>query len=93
MLPDVPTLAESGFPGLSIVDWLAVWGPKGLPPALRDRLAAAIRAAAEDPIIARRMEELGLQPVNETPEQFEALIVGVRARNERIVAEIGIRPE
>lgn len=93
VLPDVPTLAESGFPGLDLISWSAVWGPKGLPPALRDSLATAIRATVEDPAIGRRMEELGLRPLREAPEQFEALLARERARNERLVAEIGITPE
>jgi tripartite-type tricarboxylate transporter receptor subunit TctC len=93
LMPDVPTFAESGFPGLDLVSWLAVWGPKGLPPTLRDNLAAAIRGVVEDPAIKRRMEELGVRPVSETPEQFEALLVRERARNERYVAEIGLMPE
>jgi tripartite-type tricarboxylate transporter receptor subunit TctC len=93
VLPDVPTLAESGFPGLSNVDWLAIWGPKGMPVAMRDSLAGAIRSSVEDAAIARRMQELGLRPVAETPAQFVALIQNERAVNERIVAETGIKPE
>ncbi|MCR0981901.1 Bug family tripartite tricarboxylate transporter substrate binding protein [Roseomonas populi] len=93
ILPDVPTLAETGFPNLDIVDWLGIWGPKGLPTASRDRLAAAIRAAIEDPGVLRRMQELGLRPVRETPPEFDALVARERTNNERIVAEAGIVPE
>ncbi|WP_052401279.1 Bug family tripartite tricarboxylate transporter substrate binding protein [Muricoccus aerilatus] len=92
-LPDVPTLSESGFPSLSNVDWLAVWGPKRMSPSLRDSLAEAIRLSVEDAAITRRMQELGLRPVVETPVRFEALIQSERAANERLVAEVGIRPE
>ena len=93
VLPDVPTLAESGFPGLSNVDWLAIWGPKGMPLAMRDSLAEAIRSGVEDPAIDHRMQELGLRPVAETPARFVEMIQNERAANERIVVETGIKPE
>lgn len=92
-LPDVPTLGEGGFGDLSIVDWIGVWGPKAVPAALRDRLASALAAAVTQPDVAGRIMGLGLRPLSERPEAFDALLTQVKERDERLVAEIGIRPE
>ena len=73
--------------------------PKGSKTVVKNRYArvytapGAGRGSVPDPAIKRRMEELGVRPVSETPEQFEALLVRERARNERYVAEIGLMPE
>lgn len=92
-LSDVPTMAESGLPELSMVDWLGIWGPKGISEELRNRLASTIRAAVAHPDVSMKITGLGLRPVSEPLAAFDALLAEVKARDERIASDIGIRPE
>jgi tripartite-type tricarboxylate transporter receptor subunit TctC len=57
--PDIPTMIESGVPGLSITFWHGLWAPKGTPKPVVDRLVAAVQAALADPAVRNRLETLG----------------------------------
>ena len=61
-IPDVPTLAEAGLPGVSITGWHGAFAPAGTPPALMDRFEAAARQAAAAPRFTGRLEQDGLEP-------------------------------
>jgi tripartite-type tricarboxylate transporter receptor subunit TctC len=65
--PDIPTMNESGVPGLTITFWHGLWAPKGTPKAVVDRLDAAAKAALIDPDVRKRLDALG--QVVATPEQ------------------------
>lgn len=60
VLPDVPTLAESGLPGFEPMGWFALFGPAGMAPAVKKTIADAVVAALQTPEIAKRIDELGL---------------------------------
>jgi tripartite-type tricarboxylate transporter receptor subunit TctC len=62
MLPDVPTIAESGFPGFSMASWFAIVGPAGLPEALQSKLEAALADTLRDPAILERLAGAGIEP-------------------------------
>ncbi|NKC29402.1 Bug family tripartite tricarboxylate transporter substrate binding protein [Falsiroseomonas selenitidurans] len=93
VLPDVPTLAESGFADLVYEGWTGVWGPKGLPAAFVTRANAAVNQAANEPAVAARMADLGLTPLAETAAQFEATIAAEIDRNRALVAAARIQPQ
>ncbi|MDH2351806.1 tripartite tricarboxylate transporter substrate binding protein [Bradyrhizobium sp. SSUT112] len=61
-LPDVPTLAELGYSGIDFSSWGAVVTPKGLPPAIRDRLAATLEATINNPSVVERFTKVGFEP-------------------------------
>jgi tripartite-type tricarboxylate transporter receptor subunit TctC len=61
-IPDVPTLAEAGLPGVSITGWHGVFAPSGVPAEQLDRLEQAARQAAASPRFAGRLEQDGLEP-------------------------------
>jgi tripartite-type tricarboxylate transporter receptor subunit TctC len=63
ILPEVPTLAESGVKGFDISAWHALWAPKGTPEPVRQKLAAALRKALTDPKLIDRFAALGTAPV------------------------------
>ena len=58
--PEVPTAAEAGFPDLTFQGTLAFFGPRGMPTALRERIAARVRAVATHPGFAERLGPLGM---------------------------------
>ena len=72
VLPDVPTLAEAGVKGAEVYSWQGLAAPKGLPPAVKDKLAHAAIAAINDPGVKKRMLEQGLEVVASTPAEFTA---------------------
>ena len=68
LLPDVPTMEELGFKGVTVYSWQAVAAPKGLPPEIKAKLQAAIVTALNDPTVKPRLLELGFEIVGNTPE-------------------------
>ena len=60
-LPELPTAAEGGFPGVDVRAWNAIFAPKGLPKPVLDKLVAAMQAALEDPELKKQMGELGVE--------------------------------
>ena len=89
-LPDVPTLAESGFPGYDMNDWNGVFAAAGTPPSIIERLGAAIGKATADPVVRQRMDAAGAILVGNTPEKFARWLDGQRAVCERVIREAGI---
>lgn len=60
MMPDVPTLAEAGVPGLSVTNWQGMFAPKGLPEAMQRRFNAALNDALKDPEVQQRIKAMAL---------------------------------
>ncbi len=69
-LPDLPTVAEAGLPGFEIVEWYAMIGPAGIPPAIVERLNLAIMAIVGSPESRARLLDLGAEVIGGTPAQF-----------------------
>lgn len=62
VLPDVPTVAESGLPGFDVTSWYALWMPKGTPQAVVDKVNKAMRDASKTPSAQQRMSTNGVLP-------------------------------
>jgi len=73
-LPNVPTFAESGFPGFDVMTWNGLMAPSGTPRDIVGRIAQEIRKAAGDPVFVRRLDGYGAAPFGNTPEDFGAMI-------------------
>jgi tripartite-type tricarboxylate transporter receptor subunit TctC len=93
VLPDVPTLAEAGFPELVYEGWCGMWGPRGMAGDLVGRLNDAVNRAANETAIKERMAGLGLTALNETPQRFADLIAAEIPRNAALVRAARIQPE
>jgi tripartite-type tricarboxylate transporter receptor subunit TctC len=74
-IPNVPTVAESGFPGFNVLTWNGLVAPAGTPKAVVDLLAKEITVAARDPKFIERLESYGVDPVGNTPAEFAKTIV------------------
>ena len=72
LLPDVPTMEELGYKGVTVYSWQAFAAPKGLPADIKTKLHDAIVAALNDPAVKPKLLELGFEIVGNTPEQFTA---------------------
>lgn len=72
LLPNVPTVAESGYPGFDGTFWLVLAAPKNIPPAIRQRFLAAMQDAIKAPGQQERVADIGIEMVGTTPEQAQA---------------------
>lgn len=92
-LPDVPTIAESGFAGFQVGDWQGVVVPAGTPPEIVARLNAEFRKILDLPDIRERLGATAMEPVGGTPEQFGELIRSEIEKWARVVKEAGIKAD
>lgn len=93
LAPDLPTVAESGFPGYEQSQWYAFFGPANLPPAVVERLNAETLRALKHPEAAKLLTAQGLEPAPSTPAELAALLRAEIAMYQKIVAGAGIKPE
>ncbi len=92
-LPEVPTTAEAGLPGLRFGTWFGLVAPPGTPAAVAERLAAAVDAALRDPEIGGRLAEQGAVPGGGTPEAFGRFMEAERAKLEPVIRGSGMRAD
>jgi tripartite-type tricarboxylate transporter receptor subunit TctC len=91
--PDVPTTAEAGFPALSFGGFGGFFGWRDMPAALRERIAADIRAVGQDPDVAAKLASAGVGVRTSTPAEFAAAIEDERAKVAAIAQQVGIKPQ
>ncbi len=89
ILPDVPTIAEAGLPGFQSVTWYALFGPKGLDPAIVEKVNAAVRDALAQPAMKDKMSGVGNAIRSETVAQFRETVKKDRAMWAEIVKRSG----
>ncbi|WP_233236673.1 tripartite tricarboxylate transporter substrate binding protein [Bordetella sp. LUAb4] len=73
-LPDVPTVAESGYPGFDVLEWHGVFVPTGTPPEVAKKLADAVQAVISSPDVVKRLNSLGIEPSPIPPSGAKAYI-------------------
>jgi tripartite-type tricarboxylate transporter receptor subunit TctC len=93
LLPEVPTLEESGIKDANVQSWQAVAGPRGLPAEVKTRLHGAIVTAMADPAIRTRLLDLGFEIVTNTPEQFASFQAAEFARWQRLITSRNIKAD
>ena len=94
LLPDVPTVAESGVPelkGFEALAWNGVLVAAGTPRAVVDRINSALNAALNDSAVKERLKTAGLEPIGGTPEQFAKLIHDESVKWAPIIKRSGAR--
>jgi len=74
-LPNVPTMAESGFPYLTRGGWMGLWGPRGTPAHIVNRLNAEITASVTTPAMKAAMKNLDFEPKYGSPQDFATFIL------------------
>jgi len=73
-IPDVPTFAESGFPGFKALTWNGLMAPSAMPTDTVERIAKEVSHAAKDATFAERLAAFGVDPLGNTPAAFAAMI-------------------
>jgi tripartite-type tricarboxylate transporter receptor subunit TctC len=90
-LPDVPTVAESGFPGFEANGWLGILVPNGTPPEVIAKLNGEIAKVMQSPEMKKQLLAQGVEARVSTPEQFGALIRSESVKWGKIIADAGIK--
>ena len=91
-LPDVPSIAEAGFPGLNFLLWYALWGPKGMAPDLVTQINGAVQTASKHPDLVQKLTALGAEPVTESATQFASFFAAEATRSAELARVAGIQP-
>jgi tripartite-type tricarboxylate transporter receptor subunit TctC len=93
LLPDVPTLAESGFPGFDVQSWFGLAAPAGTPRAVVNRINSELGKVLASPDIRDRLVNLAATPSPGTPEAFRSFTVSEVRRWQEVVKLSGAKPE
>jgi len=93
LLPDVPTMAEAGFPGVEMDQWFGMMVPAGTPQPVVQRLNQEFIKAVRSPDIEKSLTERGLDVVTTTPDQFAAVIKADTATLGKVVRESGAKAD
>jgi tripartite-type tricarboxylate transporter receptor subunit TctC len=93
LLPDVPTVAETGLAGFEVLGWFALLAPAKTPPEIIRRLNNDVNAAIARPAIVARFAELGAEPLGGSPDQAAAFIKGEQDKWGKIIRDAGIKQQ
>ena len=92
-LPNVPTVAESGFPGFEASGWTGLFMPAGTPPLIVNKLSAAVSHAYQQPEVIASMNARGFELASLNPQEFTAFIAAQRVKWSKVIRDAKIRIE
>jgi tripartite-type tricarboxylate transporter receptor subunit TctC len=90
VLPDVPTIAESGYPGFDLQPWAAMFGPAGLDKSIVASLHEALKQIVAAPDVAQRLAQLSMTPAATSPEELTTMVAKSIALWKSVAAEANI---
>lgn len=94
VMPDVPSVAEQGYPGAVFSVWQAIFAPSSTPAPLVERIQREVAAVLAEPTVRSRLAELGAEKlIGNTPAEARAYVDAEMARWEKILREAGIKPQ
>ena len=93
VLPDLPTLADSGVPGYESVAYFGVFAPAGTPATIVTRLNAELAKIVRTPDVKAKLLELGSDPVGSTPQEFARVIRAEREKWAKVIQEANVKPQ
>jgi tripartite-type tricarboxylate transporter receptor subunit TctC len=93
LMPDVPTIAESGVPGFEASTWFGVYAPRGTPPAIIDKLNRELVAVLQSADMRARLANLGADPVGTTPEGMAKTVAAETAKWAKVIHDANVKVE
>ena len=93
LLPDVPTTAEAGLPGVEAIVWNGIFAPAGTPQPVLQILHREIVKAYNAPDVKKQVMDTGSEVVGDTPEQFAAFVRSESAKWSKVIRDANIKPE
>ena len=91
--PELPTIAESGYPGFEVTLWFGLLAPAGTPAPIVNKLSDALAAVTSSTEIKERFAALGFEPVTTSPKQFADFIRTEAPKWEKAVRSAGVKAE
>jgi tripartite-type tricarboxylate transporter receptor subunit TctC len=91
--PDLPTIAEQGYPGVTGASWFGLFAPANMDKALLQKTADQVKQALSDPALIATLRKLGSEPTPTSPEEFAKIIARDREQWGRVIKERNIKPE
>ena len=91
--PDIPTLSEAGLPGFEAVSWFALFAAPGTPKPVADKLSTQVAEVLKQPDVAKKLSDLGLEPVGSTPDELARYQQTEIAKWAKVVKESGATVE
>jgi tripartite-type tricarboxylate transporter receptor subunit TctC len=91
MFPNTPTMREAGVDGVEVFSWQAVAAPKGLPKDVKAKLESALAAVYKDPVLVKRLNDMGFEVAGSTSAQFATFLDAELARWKQVVEKGGIK--
>jgi len=93
VLPEVPTMAEAGVKGGESALWVAMWGPAGMSPDLVNKINADTRKALADPVVKSRLQSLGNDTMDMSPQEFSKLVRSEMEDYAKVLKAAGVKPQ
>jgi tripartite-type tricarboxylate transporter receptor subunit TctC len=93
LVPEIPTIAESGLPGFESLTWFGMFGPANLPRAVTERLNAEVNKALKDPELLARFAQLGFEPAGGTAADFAATIERDARKWSKVIKDANVKAE
>jgi tripartite-type tricarboxylate transporter receptor subunit TctC len=93
LLPNVPTVAEQGYPGFDYTLWVGLWGPAAMPADVAAKINKDVNAALASPDLRARLTKLGTEPGNMTIPEFTEFVKKEIEDTQKILRAAGIKPQ
>jgi tripartite-type tricarboxylate transporter receptor subunit TctC len=93
VLPDVPTIGEAGVKGGESALWVAMWGPAGMSADLVNKINADTRKALHDPAVKQRLQSLGNDTMDMSPQEFSKLVRSEMEDYAKVLSAAGVKPQ
>lgn len=93
LLPGIPTMVEQGYPGFEVISWDALFAPAGTPPAVTERLNAAVTRVLRLPEVKEKFASLYFSSEPSTPAEMTEMIVSEKARLETVIQRLNLSLE
>lgn len=91
LAPNIPTVAESGLPGFSVISWFGLYAPRNLPPQLAQRINEEVNKVLMSPDMAARLVALGVEAGHGSPADFATMVATDTARWTRLAKDLNIQ--
>jgi tripartite-type tricarboxylate transporter receptor subunit TctC len=93
LLPEMPTVAESGVPGYEAVSWFALFGPPGMPPKVVEKINAEVRRMFADPELRKTLDREYFTPIVGSPEELAARIKAEEPKWRKVIQAAGLQAQ
>ena len=91
--PEIPTIAESGYPGFEAGTWYAFLAPAGLPREVQARLNSAVNSVTQMPDVRERFNTMGVESIGTTPAQLTTVMQAEYEKWTRVIRAANIKPD